>query len=248
MALAEKAGCGTFLDIGANIGAYALFVTSVPTVRRIVAFEANPETARELRANLELNALADRIQVDERAVSSGPGALSFGIVSRFSGANSVVKTSIHDSSTFHKQIVVETTTLDGLFTELAGRPVCLKIDVEGHEADVLEGGRAMLKANQAIIQIEGYDDSARGNGSKLEELGYFRLTAVGPDHYYSNMPLFRDVGEVVAAYERAMAQMIAWNHRSKGVFLERGDFALRLTGKSAEFARKVAKRVIGKHL
>src|SRR5687768_14085806 len=86
VALAENAGCGTFIDVGANIGAYTLFATLVPTIQRIVAFEAIPETARELRANLALNGLQPRVEVDERAVSSAPGTVSFGVVSKFSGA------------------------------------------------------------------------------------------------------------------------------------------------------------------
>lgn len=248
LAMAERAGCGSFLDIGANVGAYALFATLIGTVDRIVAFEANPETARELRANLALNDLSSRIEVDQRAVSSATGTVTFGIVSKLSGANSVVNTSIHDRSAFHKQITVEATTLDRLFPDTAGRPLCLKIDVEGHEGEVLDGALSMLKANQAVIQLEGYEDSALDSAGKLEALGYFRLTAVGPDRYYSNMQLFRDPAVVVAVYEQAMADMIAWNHRSKAVLVKRGDFALQLTGRSGDIARKVAKRLIGKHL
>lgn len=244
LALAEKAGCGLFLDVGANIGAYALFATLIPTVERVVAFEANPETIDELKANIALNGLA--IEVQGKAVSSAPGTVSFGVVSKFSGANSVVDTSIHGQTAFHKEVTVEAITLDQMFPEPIGRPVALKIDVEGHEAQVLEGARAMLAANRAVIQMEGYDDSA--SERILRELGYFRLTRIGPDHYFSNIETLRDPAEVVGVYERAAEEMIAYNHRNKAVTIRRGDVGLQLTGKSGDFARDLAKRLIGKHL
>ncbi len=248
VALAENAGCGTFIDVGANIGAYTLFATLVPTIQRIVAFEAIPETARELRANLALNGLQPRVEVDERAVSSAPGTVSFGVVSKFSGANSVVDTSIHDRSTFHKQVTVEAVALDEVFPAAGQHPLCLKIDVEGHEGQVVDGARSLLQANEAVIQLEGYEETGTENSGKLEKLGYSRLTALGPDHYYSNMERFRDPAAVIDVFERAIAQMIAYNHRNKAVLLKRGDFALQLTGRSADMARAVAKRLIGKHL
>jgi FkbM family methyltransferase len=243
-ALAETAGCGVFLDIGANIGAYALFATLIPTVERVVAFEANPETVAELKANIALNGLA--IEVQDKAVSNAPGAVSFGVVSKFSGANSVVDTSIHGQAAFHKQVTVEAVTLDQLFSDPVGRPLCLKIDVEGHEAQVLEGAKAMLAANRAVIQMEGYDDSA--SARLLGELGYVRLTRIGPDHYFSNIEALRDPAVVVGVYERAAEALIAYNHRNKAVTIRRGDIGLQLTGKSGDFARDLAKRLIGKHL
>jgi FkbM family methyltransferase len=248
IALAEQASCGTVIDVGANIGSYSLFATLIPTVERVVAFEANPDTVKELKANIALNRLGHKIEVQARAVSSAPGEQTFGVVSRFSGANSIVGTSIHDRSTFHKQIAVEAITLDQLFARAAARPLCIKIDVEGHESEVIDGARATLEANRCVIQLEGYGRADSSNLRKLEELGYFRLTAIGPDHYLSNLERLRNPAEVVGLYERTAERMIAYNHRNKTVTLKRGDFALEISGKSADVARRLAKRLIGKHL
>lgn len=246
IALGERAAVRTFLDVGANIGAYSFFATQVPSVTRIVAFEANPDAAAELCANVGLNGLSERIELDQRAVSNAPGTLRFGVVSRFSGANSVVDTSIHERSTFHREVSVEAITLDDLFAgQTDTGPFCMKIDVEGHEAQVIQGAQSLLSKVQAVIQLEGYE---QGGNRKLEDLGYFKLTAVGPDHYYSNMDVFREAAAVVEVYERAMAQLVAYNHRNKAVLLKRGDLALQLTGRTAELARRLAKRVIGTRL
>lgn len=241
--LAKKAGCKTFLDVGANIGAYSLFATLAPTVQKIVAFEADPETSRELRANVALNELDNVIEIQAKAVSSAPGRLSFGIAGKFSGASGVIDTSIHSRSTFSKEVTVEAITLDELFPEPAASPLCIKIDVEGHESAVIDGARAMLTANKAVIQVEGYEEAGGSNSRKLEELGYFRLTAIGPDHYFSNLELLRDPASVIAVYERALQQMIAFNNSNKPVVLELGDFAVQLSGGSAAIARNLKRRI-----
>jgi FkbM family methyltransferase len=248
MALAEESGCGTLVDVGANVGAYSLFGTLVPTVERVVAFEANPDTAEELRFNIALNGLELKVEVREKAVSSAPGKLSLGVVSKYSGANSVVQTSIHDRSTFYKEITVDAVVLDQEFPQPSSKPLAIKIDVEGHESEVIDGGRHLLQANQAIVQLEFYERSHASSRQKLEELGYFRLTAIGPDNYFSNIERFRDPTTVVEAYEEAVRRSIAFNHRNKSVIIKRGDFALQLTGKTADVARSMAKRLIGKRL
>lgn len=248
LALAESAGCRTFVDIGANIGVYGLFATLVPAMERVVACEANYDTAQELRKNVALNSLEDRIEVVEKAVSSSVGELSFGVVSKFSGANSVVDTTLHDQDGFHKKVTVEAVTLDLLFPQRLSSPVCIKIDVEGHEAQVVEGAADMLRANKAVLQLEGYDQADHGSTRKLEDLGYHRLTGIGPDHYFSNIEALCEPAAVVRVYEQALSRMIAYNHRNKSVALKRGDLSVQLTGKSASIARSVARRLVGRHL
>ena len=248
VALAEAAGATTILDIGANIGAYTLFGSRASTVERVVAFEANPETFDELRANVALNALEDRITLENKAVSSNAGVVNFGVVSSFSGANSVVDTSIHDPGTFHKHLTVEAITLDQYFGSDPVRPMAIKIDVEGHEAEVIRGGRKMLRSQRAVIQLEGYENGIRSGITELEDLGYVRLTGIGPDHYFSNIEGLRHPARVVGIYEESVRQLIEYNHRNKAVMLKRGDFGLQLTGRAALVARDVAKRLIGKRL
>lgn len=245
-ALAEKAGCGTFLDIGANIGAYSLFATLVPTIDRIVAFEADPQTLEELKSNISLNGLGDRIDIQGKAVSSAAGKLSFGVVGKLSGANSVIDTSIHDRSAFHDQLTVEAVSLDGYFTNPWAHPICMKIDVEGHEREVIDGAAAMLTASKALVQMEAYD-AENANGRSLEELGYVRLTGIGPDHYFTNIDGLNNPAVLLAAYERTARELIAFNHRSKPLVLERGEFSVQLAGRSATMVRNLKRKLTRHH-
>lgn len=241
--LAELGRCETFIDVGANIGAYSLFATSIPTVRRVFAFEADRETFDELNRNVQLNNLEQRVEVRPNAVSDAIGTLTFGSVGHLSGANSVVSTSIHDGSKFRDRYAVEATTLDHMFAGSSLGTVALKIDVEGHEAAVLEGGKSMLLANPAVMQIECYDESDGETRNRLDLLGFKQITAIGPDHYFTNIDSLRDLASVIATYERAVGDMIAYYHRDKPVTVQGGNFRLEVIGKSAELARRLKRLV-----
>ena len=82
----------------------------------------------------------------------------------------------------------------------------------------------------------------------LEKLGYWMLTSIGPDRYFSNIEALVDPAMLVRVYERAASELVAYNHRNKTVMMKRGDFAVQLTGRTGDFARNLAKRLLGKHL
>lgn len=242
LALAERARCRTFVDVGANVGAYSLFASQIPTVDRIIAFEANGSTARELRANFSLNGVdAD---VREVAVSDKAGKTSFGVVSQYAGNNAVVETSIHDLSTFHKTIDVETVTLNDVLADAEG-PLCLKVDVEGHELAVLRGAEKVLREMQAVIQIENY----RGEViSLLEGLGYSQITMIGPDYYFSNIGSLCTADAATSLYEAACRAQIEANHENKSVTLQRGDLGFRISGRSYHRVKGLAQKLLGRRL
>lgn len=67
----------TFYDIGANIGFFSLLAARLVGQKgRVIAFEADPETASRLRGNVEKNAF-DWITVEEKAVWSEPRTVYF---------------------------------------------------------------------------------------------------------------------------------------------------------------------------
>jgi len=242
-ALAERTGCETFVDIGANIGAYSLFATLVPTVRRVIAFEADRGTAEELDRNVVLNGLERHIEVQSLAISDAVGVLTFGHVGYLSGANSVIATSIHNSTRFHDEYPVESTTLDDFFASRSLGAVALKVDVEGHELAVLNGGSCMLQQHPSIVQIEYYEESGDQTRKRLRHLGFKQITAIGPDHYFTNIEALQAPSAIIEIYERAVAQMIAYYHRDQPLVLQRGHFRLELGGKGANVVRRLSRLV-----
>ena len=205
MALASHYECETFLDVGANIGAYALLMSTVPTVKSIHAFEPSPDTFAELRANVARNN-AD-VQIHNKAVSYRRGVLQFVIVNTLSGANSFINTSMH--SRFEKRIDVEAIKIDEVLVE-EGRRVCIKIDVEGHEPAALAGMARYLSRNDVLLQIEDYTKSGELQAI-LEPHGFGRLFRIGPDTYFSNIQPLPSDRECVEFFEAAAERLVATN-------------------------------------
>jgi FkbM family methyltransferase len=244
-ALCDRAGCRTFVDVGANVGVYSLFATLMPTVGEVIAFEADPTTLAALKKNVEINGLEARIRVYGNAVSDSCGPVMFGTVGALSGANSVVSTSIHNAGKFRRRYTVEATTLDAVLNDAIEPPVAMKIDVEGHEAAVLAGAISILRSNSAVIQVECFGGSADKIVRLLKPLGFDQLTAIGTDHYFTNVESCCDATEVIAVYESASREMIDYANRAKPLTLQQGDFKLEVAGKTAELARKL-KRFAGR--
>lgn len=60
------------LDVGAGAGGFALLASQHPELR-VYAFEPNPESANELRRNIWLNGLEERVMVSEVCVGGEDG-------------------------------------------------------------------------------------------------------------------------------------------------------------------------------
>lgn len=234
LASSITAGCKTFVDVGSNIGAYSVLMSQVPSLEKTVAFEANQSAAREMRANFQLNSLD--VDVQTVAVSDQNGTLNFGIVSRLAGNSAIVDTS--DNQSFREVEQVECVTLDDALEGCSG-PFGIKIDVEGHEENVLRGASTLLK-NPCVVQVENFND-------RLEfPEGYSKIARIGPDWYYSNIESLqlraRDL------FEQASAMMIEANHERKSDAIHAGDFALVVSGRSYDVIKRIALKIFGSRL
>jgi len=146
-----------FVDVGANAGAYTVLASKVVQAHSI-AFEPILETANILKDQLQINYIEPIVTLNNVGVGDKEGTLSF-----TNNKDTMNRVSLIDEVENVTQVKV--TTLDD---ELAkNNKYFLKIDVEGYEANVIEGASELLKKDcvSAII-IEsngsggkyGYDD------------------------------------------------------------------------------------------
>lgn len=150
----------TFVDVGANIGAYTILASKVVQSHSI-AFEPLPETADRLKDQIHVNRIESIVDVRNMGVGDKKGALFF--TNNNDTVNKVSLTGESENTTR-----VEVGTLD---TELAEDvQYFLKIDVEGFEYNVLEGASKILSsANVSAIIIE-LNDSGEEFGHSNEEI------------------------------------------------------------------------------
>ena len=134
--LAERVHDGfVFIDIGANIGAYSLFVAgrSGPSAK-ILAVEPQPHIFDRLTHNIRLNAFA-AVKAIACAITDKPGEVTLFLDARNSGESSVKIVSANGAG----GIRVEAKTLLGLVREEGiARIDAVKLDVEGAEDLILE--------------------------------------------------------------------------------------------------------------
>jgi FkbM family methyltransferase len=134
----------TFVDVGANIGSYTwTFLTLVPD-GQVIAVEPDPASRSLLRAT------ADRwrrsVEIHGFALSNEDGTANFGLDAFGGHRSSLLPTQDHQVMT------IRTRRLD----DVVGRRQIdiVKIDVEGFEAEVLDGARVTIERDLPCLIIE----------------------------------------------------------------------------------------------
>lgn len=128
------------VDIGANYGEMVLG-SVVADGARVVCFEPNPQVLPFLRRSVEESGLA--IDLREVAVGATETEATFVMDTVWSGRSGLAETHRTDADHALEAVVVPVRTLDSVLTLGDEDSVCIKIDVEGAEFDVLAGARSL---------------------------------------------------------------------------------------------------------
>lgn len=147
----------TVLDIGANIGAHTLHLARLVGGKgRVIAFEPTDFAIAKLRANLLANPeLAKRVELHQAFLVSKAGAP---IDAAVASSWPVDGTAADDTEMGSRAMQVSgavAMTVDSVIAA-AGDPdvQLIKMDVDGHELDVLEGARTLLERRRPVIVME----------------------------------------------------------------------------------------------
>jgi FkbM family methyltransferase len=127
----------TVLDIGANIGYYALMEHRlVGPSGRIIAVEPSAENTKLLEHNIALNE-CDNVKVFLGAVSDTNETRTFHL-SNFSNLHTFHIDGIETDHLSGRTVEVQTRTVPEVMDGF-GRPDLIRMDVEGHEVEVING-------------------------------------------------------------------------------------------------------------
>jgi FkbM family methyltransferase len=140
----------TIFDIGSNTGIYSLIAKAVNPGSNVFAFEPVPQIFRKLQANIRLNGHNTRAY--DSAVSNRDGVQKI-----FTGSTEHTYTASLTQGFDHHTIGVDVQTMK-LSTLIRGQHIrhidLMKIDVETHEAEVLEGMEDFLGGMMPTLLIE----------------------------------------------------------------------------------------------
>lgn len=163
------------LDIGANIGSHTLYWALERNAAKIYAFEPLLDTFEILKTNVELNNLEDRVQIYNAGLSD---ELCFTGVSSYNERNI-------GGTSFKKAPVGEYLFCpldDFKFMEHID---LIKIDVEGAELEVLNGGRKTIMKDNPVIVLETFTHKKEVDAF-MSSISYEQVATIreGEDYIY----------------------------------------------------------------
>lgn len=187
---------GNFLDIGANIGLYALIMAQLRPEARIMAYEPSPLCYPWLREN---TADWPTIETSMQAVSDREGSCELVSTPAFL-AGSYLRTGAtttdlpdKEATTLANQASLSsatTTSLDALVDQY--RPTFIKMDIEGHEYTTLAAASSLERHDHILfVECNSWSLNWQGNCDlrrflKLLDGRYQYLAAI---HQYNSINL-----------------------------------------------------------
>lgn len=144
---------GVMIDVGANLGCMTLTMSRARPMLEVHCFEPSPETFAILQDNLRYNQ-AGKAHPHAMAVGASIGRTSF-----INSAETAYSNRMTDglAATDGPVVEVDVISLDEFVSGLAVNEVAfLKVDVEGHEPEVIRGAADILKNKScrcALIEL-----------------------------------------------------------------------------------------------
>lgn len=148
------------VDVGVNYGEMLLGAT-LPAGARIIGFEPNPRVLPHLRRSLA----EAELPVDLRVVALGAteSVATFAADTEWSGRSGLVESHRTDADHVLETFDVDVRTLDSQVPLAETDRVCVKVDVEGAEFDVLAGARELIRRQapwaimMEVLHMDGFE-------------------------------------------------------------------------------------------
>lgn len=167
-----------FLDIGAHGGLYSIILKHNFPKLKILSFEPDKQNRYQLYSNLFLNNFENEITVFDYGLSNKSKEVLFEASTKGNRGSKAIKETGDD------KILVK--PLDKVFSEK--NKICfVKLDVEGHEKEVVFGSMSFFKNNKCFVQVEISQETDFHSFDKImNSLGYNLIHKIN-DYYYSNI-------------------------------------------------------------
>ena len=186
------------LDVGANIGLYAVPVASMVAKAggRLLAFEPQRVVFQQLCTNIFSNRI-DCVWAFNQAVGAAAGTIDMPTID-YAKAENIGAFSLDENLQKLRGLEagldrsrtepITVVTLDDL--EISGSVRAIKIDVEGMEIDVIRGGKALLEQHRfPPLLFETWEDDffseqRQAVFAEIEGLGY-AITRLARDEFFA---------------------------------------------------------------
>lgn len=161
-----------FVDVGANVGTYSVLAGGVVGAS-CIALEPVPNTYKHLSDNIRLNDLCDQVECRNAGVGASEDTLRF--TTGKGAENRVLRKEVDGG------VEIPVTTLDAICNRIGKTDsvLMIKVDVEGWETAVLEGGQTVVSRTAPtalLLELNGsgtkYGFDENDTHRNLLDLGY----------------------------------------------------------------------------
>jgi FkbM family methyltransferase len=170
---------GWFVDVGSSLGLYVVSLSDLVRAARgrIASIEPVPFNKRRQEVNVRLNGIEDLVEYADVALGAEPGSVFLAVDPTHADNNAFISR--------EGDVEVPVVTLDQLCRDRGWRGIgAIKMDLEGYEPRVIEGGRETIARERPPILAEFNRERMAINGFTIDDswnflgsLGYraFRL-------------------------------------------------------------------------
>jgi len=176
-----------FLDIGAHMGFYSINMSKHNL--KIYAFEPIRKNFEQIKKNILLNKLVN-FEANNIALSDVKKDIVMWVpVKEKTGGFSVhnnkdEELKKYNLGSIHKEM--SKSALGDNIIKYKRSRIAIKIDVERHEKEVINGMIILLKNNEVIVQVEIFDSRTKVIFELFDEINYKFFYSIDRDYYFKN--------------------------------------------------------------
>ena len=184
----QKENIKYFFDIGAHMGYYSLNL-AIDKNMNIHSVEPFIENFQQLESNKKINNF-ENIKTYNLALSNKKQEIKMWVSDKKkTGGFAVLNLNDEELKKYNKLENYEVNAIsemgDKLFL-IKNKKIAIKIDVERHEKEVIEGAKSFLTNNKSIMQIEVFNERNKEINEILEKIYFKKFYNIGKDYFYKN--------------------------------------------------------------
>lgn len=176
-----------FIDIGCHMGFYSINLSKF--VKKIYSFEPILNNYNQLTKNIEINNY-NNIKTYNVALSNTNKEVKMWVPNKDKTGGYSIYNELDEELKVYKSnlLNIEKVTSNKLDEILIyeNKDIAIKIDVERHEKNVLEGAVNLLKKNNILLQVEIFESRKKEVFEVLKKFGYKLINKINKDHYFKN--------------------------------------------------------------
>ena len=185
--LISKNKIDIFFDIGANCGIYSLIFANKFNNLQIYSFEPIVSSLKKFAENIKINKNFKNIKLYNFGLSNKNTILKMKALVKNDHTQLGGFGVLNKGDNLENKFLTEANFKKGddCF-KFKKKTIFLKIDVEGHELQVLDGLNELLNYNKIILQIEILPKNIKVVKKKLLKLKFIKLKKIDFDYYFTN--------------------------------------------------------------